>query len=260
MTVDLRPWRRLLPVWLPAVGLCVIAAAAYVWQSSESGGRAAGVRAEIGEFETEIARLERLLAQVEGERATVASVNETFDLLYGQVFRSLDDRLTNILREVGLATRSAGLLPGAYKYDAEDEQKTGYVRFSIQFSVTGEYAQIRKLIAAVQSSPEFLVVEQIAFTGDEAAATQELTVAVRVATYLSEASRETLDRLTGGIRGAAGAGDAEAPTGDAGQAPSDAGGQVTGDAAAQVSGDGEEQMTGDGDGQVIGGGDAEAEG
>jgi Tfp pilus assembly protein PilO len=236
VTVDLRPWRRLLPVWLPAVGLCVIAAAAYVWQSSESGGRAAGVRAEIEEFETEIARLERLLAQVEGERATVASVNETFDLLYGQVFRSLDDRLTNILREVGLATRSAGLLPGAYKYNAEDEQKTGYVRFSIQFSVTGEYAQMRKLIAAIQSSPEFLVVEGIAFSGDEQAATQELMIAVRVATYLSEASRETLDRLTGGIRQAAREGDA------------------------QVTPDGDVQLTPDGDAQVTGDGDAEAEG
>lgn len=260
MTVDLRPWRRLLPIWLPAVGLCVVAAALYLWQSSESGGRAAGLRSQIEELEAENARLEGLLAQVEGERAAVAAVNESFDLLYGQVFRGLDDRLTNILREVGLATRSASLLPGSYKYEAEEDQKTGYVRFSIQFSVTGEYAQIRKLIAAVQSSPEFLVVEQIAFTGDEAAATQELTVAVRVATYLSEANRETLDRLTGGIRGAAGAGDAEPPTGDAGQVPADAGGQVTGEAAAQVSGDGEEQVTGDGDGQVIGGGDAEAEG
>ena len=58
MTVDLRPWRRLLPIWLPAVGLCVIAAAAYLWQSSESGGRAAGVRGQIEELEAEIARLE----------------------------------------------------------------------------------------------------------------------------------------------------------------------------------------------------------
>ena len=252
MTVDLRPWRRLLPIWLPAVGLCVVAAALYLWQSSESGGRAAGLRSQIEELEAEKARLEALLAQVEGERAAVAAVNESFDLLYGQVFRGLDDRLTDILREVGLATRSAGLLPGSYKYDAEEDKKTGYVRFSIQFSVTGEYAQIRKLIAAVQSSPEFLVVEQIAFTGDEAAATQELTVAVRVATYLSEASRETLDRLTGGIRGAAGAGDAEAPTGDDGEVSADAGGQIAGEADAPA--------TGDGDGQVIGGGDAEAEG
>ena len=252
MTFDLRPWRRLLPIWLPAVGLCVVAAALYLWQSSESGGRAAGLRSQIEEFEAEKARLEALLAQVEGERAAVAAVNESFDLLYGQVFRGLDDRLTDILREIGLATRSAGLLPGSYKYGAEEDKKTGYVRFSIQFSVTGEYAQIRKLIAAVQSSPEFLVVEQIALSGDEAAATQELTVAVGVATYLSEANRETLARLTGGIREAAGAGDAETPPGDAGEVPADAGGQVTGDADALA--------TGDGDGQVIGGGDVEAEG
>lgn len=244
MTVDLRPWRRLLPIWLPAVGLCVIAAAAYLWQSSESGGRAAGVRGQIEELEAEIARLEGLLAQAQGERAAVAGANESFDLLYGQVFRSLDERLTNILREIGLATRSAGLLPGTYKYQAEEEKRTGYVRFSISFSVTGEYAQIRKLIAVLQSSPEFLVVEDVGFSGDEETATQELSIAVRVATYLSDANRATLDRLTGGIRQVAGDGDAQ---------PADSGEtQVTGDGETQGTGDGEPQVTGDGDAEAAG--------
>lgn len=252
MNVDLRPWLRLLPVWLPAVGLCVIAAAAYLWQSSESGGRAAGVRSQIAELEAEKARLEGLLAQVEGERAAVAQVNQSFDLLYGQVFRSLDERLTNILREIGLATRSAGLLPGAYKYQAEEEQKTGYVRFSINFSVTGEYAQIRKLIAAIQSSPEFLVVDGISFSGDEEAASKELSIAVQVSTYLSEADRATLDRLTGGIRQTAGAGGAQ---------PSGSGEiRVDGDREPRVDGDGEPRVDGDGETQVTGDGDADAAG
>lgn len=210
MTIDWRPWRRLLPVWLPAVGLCVVAAAAYVWQSSETGGRAAGVRNEIADLEAEIARLENLHARAEAERTTVATLNEDFDVLYDRVFRSLDDRLTHILTEVGLATRSAGLLPGAYKYEADEERKTGYVRFSIQFAVKGRYEQIRQMIAALQSSPEFLIVESISFSGDEEANIQELAISVRVSTYLSEASRETLDRLTGGIRQAAGGSDAEA--------------------------------------------------
>jgi Tfp pilus assembly protein PilO len=210
VTIDWRPWRRLLPVWLPAVGLCVVAAATYVWQSSESGGRAAGIRSEIEDLEAEIARLQSLTKKVETERATVAQLNESFDLLYASVFRSLDDRLTNILTEVGLANRSAGLLPGAYRYEAEEERKTGYIRFSVQFSVKGRYEQIRQLIAALQSSPEFLIVESITFAGDEQPNNQELSIAVRVSTYLSEASRETLDRLTGGIRQVAGGSDAEA--------------------------------------------------
>lgn len=210
MTIDWRPWRRLLPVWLPAVALCLIAAAVFVWQSSESGGRAAGIRAQIEDLEAEIARLENLHTRAEAERATVASLNESFDDLYAGVFRSLDDRLTGILKEVGAATRGAGLLPGAFKYEAEEERKTGYWRFSIQFSVKGRYQQIRELIAALQSSPEFLIVESITFAGDEESAVEDLLINVRIATYLSEASRETLDRLTGGIRQAAGGSDAEA--------------------------------------------------
>jgi Tfp pilus assembly protein PilO len=76
--------------------------------------------------------------------------------------------------------------------------------------VKGRYEQIRQMIAALQSSPEFLIVESITFKGDEASNSQELAIGVRVATYLSEADRATLDRLTGGIRQAAGGSDAEA--------------------------------------------------
>ena len=43
MMIDLRPWRRLLSVWLPTVVLCVVTASFYIWQTSESGGRRARV-------------------------------------------------------------------------------------------------------------------------------------------------------------------------------------------------------------------------
>jgi hypothetical protein len=117
--------------------------------------------------------------------------------------------------------------------------------------VVGQYPQIRKLIAAIQSSPEFLVVEQIAFTGDEGTTTQDLKVSVRVATYLSEADRETLDRLTGGIRDAAAAGGEPPPAEAPGQGPAAAGEGLSADS---------EVLSAEGEAQPIGGGDAEAGG
>jgi Tfp pilus assembly protein PilO len=209
VTIDWRPWRRLLPVWLPAVALCVISAAVFLWQSSESGGRAAGVRNEVEDLEAEVARLQDLSSKTDKERGTVAELNENFELLYDRVFRSLDERITDILKEIGAATRTAGLLPGAYKYTADEDQKTRYVQFSIQFAVKGQYEQIRRLIGALQSSPEFLIVDSISISGDDDVADGRLSISVEVSTYLSEASRETLDRLTGGIRQAAGGSDAE---------------------------------------------------
>lgn len=199
MTVDLRPWRRLLLVWLPAVALCLIAAAVFLWQSSESGGRNSQLRNRVAELEGELARLQAMQRATGGDRERVAQLDEQFGALYGNVFGSLDERLTSILREVGAATRGAGLLPGAYTYSASKDQKSGFIRFGIQFSVEGEYHQIRQLLAALQSSPEFLVVQGLSLSGDEDPVSRELSISLRITTFVTEADESQLRRLTGGI-------------------------------------------------------------
>ena len=199
MTAAWQPWRRLLPVWLPAVVICLLAAAAYAWQTSETGGRAALVRNSVEELEDEIVRLEQIRDQTNRERSAVAELNGQFEYLYGDVFGDLDERLTGILRAVGSATRSADLMPHGYGYSAEEDRKSQYVKFAIQFAVIGDYSQIRQMLSALRSSPEFLIVEDIAFSGEEEASSRDLAIGVQVATYVAQADPKTLARLTGGI-------------------------------------------------------------
>jgi Tfp pilus assembly protein PilO len=204
MTIDLRPWRRLLAVWLPVVVLCVATAAFFVWQTSESGGRRTLVRNQIEDLETEIARLERLQVAAVSDRETVAEINSQFDLLYNQTFGDLDQRLTGILRAVGSATREAGLLPETFSYTATDNRTTGFIRFGIRFSVDAEYEQIRQMIAAIQSSPEFLVIENLSLVGDEESLSRDLSISITLATFLARADEAQLRRLTGNITKPAG--------------------------------------------------------
>ena len=105
--VDLRPWKRLVAVWLPAVMVCIAAAALYAWQTSESGGRRAQVRGQIDELEGELTRLDGLRTATRADRERVAELERQFSLLYADVFGDLNDRLTDILRAVGSATRNA---------------------------------------------------------------------------------------------------------------------------------------------------------
>jgi len=156
VTVDLRPWKRLAAVWLPAVMVCVAAAALYVWQTSESGGRRARVRSQIDGLEAELARLDGLLKATSSDRDRVAELERQFSLLYADVFGDLNDRLTDILRAVGSATRNAGLLPDSFTYSADEDRGAGFIKFGVQFSVEGEYRQIRQMLAELQGSPEFL--------------------------------------------------------------------------------------------------------
>jgi Tfp pilus assembly protein PilO len=200
MRSGLLPWRRLLPVWLPAVVLCLLSIVILIWQTSESGGRAALIRASIDELEAELTRLQQVRDRTEVERVAVAELGGQFQELYEGVFGDLEVRLIPILAEIGVATRSSGLLPGGYSYLAELDRKLGYTRFTVQFSVTGEYSQIRQMLAAFQNSEEFLIVDSLALAGEEEGAGRDLRISIRVATYLAEADPETLARLTGGIR------------------------------------------------------------
>ncbi len=135
MTVDLRPWRRLLAVWLPAIVLCrgtgVLRLADLGVRRAADPGPGPRPRTRGG------ARAARGPSRATGgDRARVAEPERQFATLHDEVFGSLDERMTDILRAVGSATRNAGLLPGSYSYTATKDSKTGFIRFGIQFSVS----------------------------------------------------------------------------------------------------------------------------
>jgi Tfp pilus assembly protein PilO len=179
---------------------CLVLSGLYLWQTSGSVGRAAQLRNSTAELESELARLKRIHEQATRERSAVALLEEQFGYLYDDVFGSLEARLTEILRAVGQATRETGLLPSSFSYSASEDKTLRHVRFGIQFAVIGQYTQIRRLLAALQASPQFLIVEHIGFAGEEEATVRELSISLKLATVFTEADEELLRRLTGGIR------------------------------------------------------------
>lgn len=199
MNSTLRAFQRLLPVWLPVALLAVGSIGFYVWQSSGSVGRAAQIEGRIGDLEEEIARLERIGGQTTAEHELVVGLQSQFRHLYDEVFGNLDRRLVAIMRAVGQAASQAGLRPEGYSYSAQKDRALGQIRFTVSFAVEGEYAQVRKLLAGLQSSDEFLIVDDLTFAGDDFATTRKLGMRLRVSTYLSEADEEQLRRLTGGL-------------------------------------------------------------
>jgi Tfp pilus assembly protein PilN len=204
--IDPRAWRRLLPIWLPAVLLAAASVALYVWQTSDRVGRAAQLENQVDALEAEIVRLEGLREQAAAERRLVEEVEAEFQRLYGDVFGRLDERLTRIMRAIYSATRDAGLNPGSYAYKLDDRDLSGAQRLTISFAVAGEYPQVRQMLAALQASSEFLVVDSIQFSGEADAVTSRLAITVRVSTFLTEADPEQLRRLTGAVTGVAPAG------------------------------------------------------
>ena len=190
-------WRRLLPVWLPAVALFAMALGVYVWQTSETLGLEAQQRSEFEELKVENLDIRRLSGVASAEREALAELDVNIGALYEDVFGSLEDRLTSIMRAVGKATREAGLMPERFGYDAEENEKLRLTEFGVTFSVDGTYPQVRTMLGALQSSSEFLVVDRITFSGEEGTATRTLRISVHLTTYLASVDEELLRRLTG---------------------------------------------------------------
>lgn len=198
MTSQWEPWRRLLPAWLPAMVLCICGIGYFFWQSSGTVGTEVRLSERVGELRRELAQLRRIEERTRTEREELVELDAQLAMLYTDVFGSLDERLTNILRELEKATRAVGLRPNTFNYSAQEERDLPFIRFSVRFSVSGEYSQVRQMLAAVRQSPEFLMVDHIALTGEQDARTSAIAVSVEISTYLNQADMETVRALNRG--------------------------------------------------------------
>jgi Tfp pilus assembly protein PilO len=192
-------WLRMLPVWLPAVLLSIASVSAFLWQSSDSTGAEGRLRAQEQELEASILNLQKIGDQATAQREAVAALNEHVQRLSQTGFGSLEERLTDIMRAVGSATRNSGLLPSTYSYSAQDDKQVEFTRFSVHFSVRGRYDQVRQMLAELQQSPEILIVDSLSLTGEEVIASKELSITIRLSTYLSQVDQRMLEDLNRGL-------------------------------------------------------------
>lgn len=199
-------WRALWPAWVPAVVVLAVSLAGFVWLNGKNVGRQAQVQKDVTRLEAQAAHLGELDHKASANRVAMVTLNRDLHSVYDNVFGSLSSRLPGILKAIGAATQKAGLFPQTYSYSAKRDQKLDLVRFGIRFSVSGTYTQIRKLLAALQASPQFLIVDQIRLGGETGAMTTQLKVSVHLSTYLAKADEELLKRLTGEFDQASAAG------------------------------------------------------
>jgi Tfp pilus assembly protein PilO len=71
-------------------------------------------------------------------------------------------------------------------YALDDSYKGRLKRLQIEMSINGEYPDLRDFVYAVETAPEFVVIENVG-VGEGARAQGGLTVALRLATYFRAA-------------------------------------------------------------------------
>jgi len=154
-------WRKRLWLWLPALVLVILNLVFLSTYRFILAGQAhlRSIRVEKSEQD---------LLELEADRAALEDVMERALLnrdrvaeFYDRWVASESDRLTEVIAEVKDLARRAGVVSSSFRYPEEDLEDYDLLRRSIEFSVSGDYAQLRRFVNFVEVSDHFLMLEDV---------------------------------------------------------------------------------------------------
>lgn len=146
------------------------------------------------------------------EEAAVAErrlfeTQETLNRFFTETLGEREERIASLIEEIYWTTRAAGLRPDAITYASVDEPGTDAL--TMQFSVEGAYADVRRLVSEIERSPRFLVIGQLGLSGG----TDDDPNSVRVAFTITNYFRPGTLRPIRTVRAPQGSGRARGATG-----------------------------------------------
>lgn len=92
---------------------------------------------------------------------------EALDRFYAETLGSRKERLAPLIEEIYATTKKTGFAVDDVSY--QEESVPGARRLALSFNVTGSYADVKKLLAAFENNPGFLVLETVTVGTDEKA-------------------------------------------------------------------------------------------
>lgn len=124
-------------------------------------------------------------AQAAADRAAeterrLVELKKGLDAFYGEVLGSRKERLASLIEDVDAITKGAGFMPSTVSFT--EDVVPGATRLTMSFRIEGRYADVKKLLYRLETSPKFLVPERVQVSLDENAP-DVLRVSLAVAHY-----------------------------------------------------------------------------
>jgi type IV pilus assembly protein PilO len=117
----------------------------------------------------------------------VVALRDGLESFYSETLGARKDRLAPMIEEVYELTQKAGFMPQTIGF-AEDPAP-GAERFSLTFQIDGRYADVRRFLYVLETSPKFFVLERVRVSMEENAP-DVLRVSLTVSHYFrAEAGR-----------------------------------------------------------------------
>lgn len=142
------------------LGLALLANIAFlVTHSVFYEARLAGLQAERGQLEKQRDEARAAAEKVVASDRRLKELREELDRFYSETLGARRERLAPLIEKIYLITQKAGLVPDGFAF--HEEEVPGARRLALSFRVEGTYAEVKKLLAAFENDPGFLVLETV---------------------------------------------------------------------------------------------------
>ena len=163
----------LLAITLINATLYVSAIRPYVKTSGDAEAIVATERDRIARIQAEVIGLERITSKLACTRSDVERV-------FNETLSSKERRLTAIQRELRLLAHERHMDPEAISYSVGSVRQTDLVRLEITFPLEGPYETLEGFIASVESSKNFLIVQDVSMQSTDG---KSLQLSISIVTY-----------------------------------------------------------------------------
>lgn len=90
---------------------------------------------------------------------------------------------TALIGEIYSLAEKAGLSIDRIGYDPKEVEGRGLLRYALNFSVSGDYGQIKRFVYSLEQSDRLIAIEEISLSGGGKSAEGEVNLRVRLSTY-----------------------------------------------------------------------------
>lgn len=133
---------------------------------------------------TGVAAREAEAKKLTDERNRLSQVASVIDEFYGRRVGPRRETLAPIVDEVHAVMRKAGVSPRSIGYSTSAVHALPLSQMEISFGFQSDYARFKRLLAAFESNPRWIVVRDVSITRDDETP-GEVQVRMTLATYFS---------------------------------------------------------------------------
>lgn len=138
----------------------------FLWYRSTARQRARGLEVERAALAASTAAKEQEAARLTGQRDRIALVSQAIREFYGKRVGRRREALAPLVDEMHAIFRRTGVFPLQISYSTAPVESLSLTEMLVSFGYATDYPTFKKLLAAIEADPHWIVVRQISVNRD----------------------------------------------------------------------------------------------